>query len=99
MAFSVMIRRVALIRTDVSEVGSASFIRVTRIGELGTTLAVTSNQFTLLFIRNVRRLLVTASVVTSSPILVTLMKEALSSSETLVLTRATRRNIVKSSIA
>jgi hypothetical protein len=41
----------------------------------------------------VRRLLVTASVVPSSPILVTLMKEALSSSETSVLTRATRRNI------
>jgi hypothetical protein len=41
----------------------------------------------------VRRLLVTASVVPSSPIFVTLMKEALSSSETSVLTRATRRNI------
>jgi hypothetical protein len=40
----------------------------------------------------VLRLLVRASVVPSSPILVTLMKEALSSSETSVLTRATRRN-------
>jgi hypothetical protein len=39
-----MFRRVALVRTDVSEKVSASFIRVTRIGELGTTLAVTSNQ-------------------------------------------------------
>jgi hypothetical protein len=37
-----MLRRVALVRTDVSEELSASFIRVTRIGELGTTLAVTS---------------------------------------------------------
>jgi hypothetical protein len=37
--------------------------------------------------------LVTASIVPSSPILVTLMKEALNSSETPVLTRATRRNI------
>jgi hypothetical protein len=34
---------VVLVRTDVSEELSASFIRVTRIGELGTTLAVTSN--------------------------------------------------------
>jgi hypothetical protein len=34
---------VKLARTDVSEELSASFIRVTRIGELGTTLAVTSN--------------------------------------------------------
>jgi hypothetical protein len=39
-----MLRRV---RTDVSEEISASFIRVTRIGELGTTLAVTSNRCTL----------------------------------------------------
>jgi hypothetical protein len=45
------------------------------------------------FLRSVRRLLVTASVVLISPILVTLMKEALISSEPGVLTRATRRNI------
>jgi hypothetical protein len=77
-----MLRRVALVRTDVSEGLSASFIRATRIGEHGTTQAVTINRRTLL--RNtsssVGRLLVTASVVPSSPILVTLMKEALSSS-------------------
>jgi hypothetical protein len=42
-----MLRRVALVRTDVSEELSASFIRVTRIGELGTILAVTSNRRTL----------------------------------------------------
>jgi hypothetical protein len=35
-----MLRRVALVRTDVSEEPSASFIRVTRIGEVRTTLAV-----------------------------------------------------------
>jgi hypothetical protein len=38
-------------------------------------------------------LLVTASVVPSSPIVVTLIKEALSSRETSVLTRTTRRNV------
>jgi hypothetical protein len=37
-----MLRRVALVRTDVSEERKASIIRVKRIGELGTTLAVTS---------------------------------------------------------
>jgi hypothetical protein len=41
MVYSGMLRRVALVRTDVSEELSASFIRVTRIGELGTTLALT----------------------------------------------------------
>jgi hypothetical protein len=42
-----MLCRVALVRTDVSEKFSASFIRLTRIGELGITLAVTSNRRTL----------------------------------------------------
>jgi hypothetical protein len=69
MASSAMLRRVALVRADVSEELSASFIRVTRIGELGTTLAVTSN-----YHRSVHRLLVTASAVPSSPIVVALMK-------------------------
>jgi hypothetical protein len=40
-----MLRRVALVRTDVSEELSASFIKVTRNGELGT-LTVTSNRRT-----------------------------------------------------
>jgi hypothetical protein len=38
---------VVIVRADVSDELSASFIRVTRIGELGTTLAVTSNRRTL----------------------------------------------------
>jgi hypothetical protein len=69
MASSGMLRRVGLVRTDVSEELSASFIRVTRIGELGTTLVVTNNRHTLL-----------------------------SSSEMLVLTRVTRRNIPEDAI-
>jgi hypothetical protein len=44
MPSSGMLRRVALVRTDVSEELSISFIRVTIIGELGTTLAVISNR-------------------------------------------------------
>jgi hypothetical protein len=73
-----MLRRVALVRIDVSDERIASIIRVTRIGDL---------------LSSVLRLLVTADVVPSSPILVTLTIEAIHSSKTIVLTRATRRNI------
>jgi hypothetical protein len=62
MVSSGMLRRVALVRTDVSGKLSASFIRVTRIGELGKTLAVTSQpthaakKYQVVFLRSVRRL-------------------------------------------
>jgi hypothetical protein len=79
-----MIHHVALVRTDVSEECIASIIKVT-ISKLGTMLAVTSKHSML-------RLLVTANVL-SSQILVTLMVEAIRSSETSIITRATWRNI------
>jgi hypothetical protein len=44
MPSSGMLHRVALARTGVSEEHCTSIIRVTRIGELGTMLAVTNNQ-------------------------------------------------------
>jgi hypothetical protein len=71
MPFSGLLRRVALVRTDVSEERS---------------------------IHSLSRLLVTANVVPSSPIHVTLVMEATRSSETSVLTRATRRNMPKDDI-
>jgi hypothetical protein len=78
-----MLRRVALVRTDVSEEHIASSIGVKRMGELGTTFAVTSNRSTL---RIVLQLLVTANIVSSLLVLSTLLMEAMRSSETSVPT-------------
>jgi hypothetical protein len=75
-----MLRRVTLVRTDVSEEPSPSIIRV------------------LVFLRSVRRLLVTANVVVSLPILVNLMMEELGSSETSVHIRAAQLNFPEDGI-
>jgi hypothetical protein len=109
MPSSGMLHHVALVTTDVSEEHCASIIRLARIGELGT-LSVTSSdacckQITyiytyilyIVFLRSVHLLLVTANI-PGSLILVTLMMEALRSSETSVLTRATRLHISEDGI-
>jgi hypothetical protein len=70
MLWSGMLRRVALVGTNVWKEHIASIIRVTGIGEQGTALTVTSNQSMLQ--RNT----------SCWPILVTLMMEAIHSSET-----------------
>jgi hypothetical protein len=84
-----MLRRVALERTDDSEERIAYIFNVTRIGELGTTLAITSSML---------RFLVKANVVHSSQILVTVLMETILCFETSVLTGATRRNIPEDAI-
>jgi hypothetical protein len=91
-----------VMRSGVSEEPSASISKVTRISELGTTLAVTTNRSTqilcIVFPRIVLGLLVTANVVSSSPILVTPVMGAIRSSETSVLTRVTLRKIPEDDI-
>jgi hypothetical protein len=51
MTSSGMLRRVALVGTDISEELSASFISVTRIGELGITLALIPRNVKYFFAR------------------------------------------------
>jgi hypothetical protein len=65
MSSSGMLRRVALVRTGISEKPSTSIIRVTRIGELRTTLAILLVILILdilIFLRSVHRLLVTLTL-------------------------------------
>jgi hypothetical protein len=70
------------------------------LSELGTPLSVTINWNTLResTVRNIFQLLITANIVSSPLILFTIMMEAISSSETHVLTRATGRHITEDGI-
>jgi hypothetical protein len=91
-----MLLRVVFTRTDVSEKRSSSIIKVVRIVELETALAITRNRLRIPSQRS--------SVASyclyfpSSPILVTLMIEMLRSSETSDFKRATWRNIPEDGI-
>jgi hypothetical protein len=88
MVSSGMLRCVALVRTNVSEERNECIIRVTRIGEKSH----------IIFLRGVCWLLVTANVISSSSIIVTLMMQALCSSETRVLKIVTRGYISEDGI-
>jgi hypothetical protein len=102
-----MLRRVVLVRTDIAEERSASIIRVARMCELGPTLAVTSNWRMLgrntaknrrnrnNVTRNQQRMHTTKKNIVFH---VTVIMEARRSTETSVLTRATRGNIPEDGI-
>jgi hypothetical protein len=77
---------VALVKMEVAEERIACIIRVTRIGELDTTLAVTSNPNTLRRNTTVLQFLVIANGVSRSLVFLTLIMETILFSETPVLT-------------
>jgi hypothetical protein len=85
-----MWRGVALVRKDVSEERTASIIRVKKMNKLGAMSVVITS--------SVLQLIVTANAVPSSPILVTLIIEAITSSETSVHTTVTRHHIPENGI-
>jgi hypothetical protein len=63
MSSSEMLRRVALLRTDVSEGRIITIIELKRISELGATLEVPRNSHTILS----QPVSITANVVSSAP--------------------------------
>jgi hypothetical protein len=85
MPSSGMLRREALVRSDVYEECIFSIFRVPRIDDL-------------IFLSSKLQLMVTANVVSISPTLVTLITEELRSSETSVRTRVKRHNIQEDGI-
>jgi hypothetical protein len=93
MPSSGKLRRVAVTETEVSEKRIASIIRVTRIGELGTSLEIPRNRSIL---RRNNRLLVTANVVRCSSVLI---RATLRNNPEVDILHSYRRENLKSYIA
>jgi hypothetical protein len=93
MPSSGMLGRVALVRTDVSEERITPIIRVTRIGKLGTTLAVTSNRSTCRLLGCYAAMLIGRTDVSEKRIVSTISMTRVGELGTLAVTgnRSTRR--------